>query len=229
MLGEFKTTIIDRLSRVETKIDHLEYRFDKLENSVDDLKHRTSRLESVVVEIQSVLKDKGFPIHQPLLSPGSPLKLTRAGEELVKRYDGYSFVEANKDFFVVLLEKKNPSTSYDVQEMAKKVLEESISHPIFNPIKKIVYEEGSNIEPVLSVLGIILRDTYLKTHPEIQKWKIQNFPNKKSPTELKTGIFILYFWSNLSRHFFLFFLRARSLNHITHFIFTCHSGHSAIR
>lgn len=176
MLGEFKAAIIDRLSRVETKIDHLEHRFDKLESkfdkledTVDVIQSRVGRLESAVIEVQSVLKEKGFPIHQPpLLNPGSPLKLTEVGESLAQRFDGYNFIETNKEFFLALLEQTNPATGYDVQEMAKKVLEESVSHPVFNPIKKIVYEEGSNIEPVLSVLGIILRDTYLKAHPEIQ-------------------------------------------------------------
>lgn len=176
MLGEFKVTIIDRLSRVETKIDHLDYRLQKVEDKVDELEDkfsvvgsRVGRIESAVTEIQSVLKHNGFQIHQPgLLSPGSPLKLTEIGESLAKRFDGYNFIETNKEFFLALLEQTNPATGYDVQEMAKKVLEESVSHPIFNPIKKIVYEEGSNIEPVLSVLGIILRDLYLKTHPEIQ-------------------------------------------------------------
>lgn len=175
-LGEFKVAIIDRLSRVETKIDGIEHRVGAIERDVHEIKvdvgsikHRTGRLESSVVEIQSVLKEKGFPIHQPpLLNPGSPLKLTGAGESLAKRFNGYNFIETNKEFFLALLEKNNPITGYDVQEMAKKVLAESVSHPIFNPIKKIVYEEGSNIEPVLSVLAIILRDTYLKAHMEIQ-------------------------------------------------------------
>ncbi|OGH64261.1 MAG: hypothetical protein A2821_01685 [Candidatus Magasanikbacteria bacterium RIFCSPHIGHO2_01_FULL_41_23] len=167
-LGEFKVVIIDRLSRVETKIDHIESYLKEVKADVNQIKHRTGRLESAVTEIQTVLTKNGFSLNQPpVLSPGSPLKLTEVGESLAKRFDGYNFIETNKEFFLVLLEKNNPITGYDVQEMAKKVLEESVSHPIFNPIKKIVYQEGSNIEPVLSVLGIILRDTYLKAHPEI--------------------------------------------------------------
>lgn len=168
MLGEFKVAIIDRLSRVETKIDHLEYRIGNLETDVKDIKHRMNRLEPAVTEIQSVLRDKGVRLYQPLLlGPGSPLKLTPAGEELAKRYDGYNFIENNKDFFLALLEQANPASGYDVQEIAKKVLAESVFHPIFNPIKKIVYDEGASIEPILSVLMVILRDAYLGTHPEI--------------------------------------------------------------
>lgn len=161
MLGEFKTTVIDRLSRVETKID-------RLEDDTKDIQRRFNRLEPVVIEIQSVLKENGFPLHQPFITPGSPLKLTEAGEDLANHVNGYAFIETNKEFFVALLEQVNPATGYDVQETAKKVLTDTVSHPIFNPIKEIIYKEGSAIEPVLSVLSIILRDIYLKEHQEIQ-------------------------------------------------------------
>ena len=176
MLGDFKVTLVDRLSRVETKIDHLERDLHEFEletkaefNRVHSRLSRLERLEPVVGEIQSALKRAGLPLYQPnLLSPGSPLKLTEAGQDLAEHVDGYNFIVQNREFFVALLEQVNPTTGYDVQETARKVLTDTVSHPIFNPIKEIIYQEGSQIEPVISVLSIILRDTYLQEHPEIK-------------------------------------------------------------
>lgn len=168
LLGEFKTTLIDRLSRVETKIDRIENDVGEIKADVRSLRGRTARLETVTTEIQSVLRQAGAQLHQPLLiSADSPLKLTESGEELAKEIDAYRFISENKEFLFALLAKENPKTQYDVQEMAKKVLIDSIPRPVLTPIKKYAYENGLNIEVLLNLIGIILRDEYLAAHPEI--------------------------------------------------------------
>lgn len=166
MLGDFKTVLVDRLSRVETKIDNIENDVDEIKTDLKGLNSRTGRLESVTQEIQSVLKSAGASLHQPLLiGPGSPLKLTDAGEELAKRIGGHGFIEEHTDFFFALIEKLNPISEYDIQEASNRVLLESVSHPVLNPIKKFAYENGMSIETLLGVLGIILRDKFLEKHP----------------------------------------------------------------
>lgn len=170
MLGEFKTALVDRLSRVETKIDGIEKYVDEIKDDLHEIKtdvkgleKRIGRLEPATQEIQSVLKDLGAPLHQPLLiGPGSPLKLMEAGEELAKKIDGYRFIETNKDFFFALIKKQDPSSEYDVQEASRKALLDSVALPLLNPIKKFAYENGMSIEAPLSILGIILRDAFLK-------------------------------------------------------------------
>lgn len=176
ILGEFKATIIGRLASVETKLDRIEkdvegmrMEIKETNGKIDKLGNRAFRLETATVEMQSVFSRANVPISQRLeISPGSPLKLTEYGEELVKKIDGYNFVSNNKEFLFSLVAAKNPATSYDVQISSRKILDEIVTNSIMNNIKKIVYENGMNIEPILNVVGIILRDMYLEAHPEVK-------------------------------------------------------------
>jgi len=58
LLGEFKTTLIDRLSRVETKIEHIENGTNEIKTGVKDLENKTSRLQSATHEIQGALTNR---------------------------------------------------------------------------------------------------------------------------------------------------------------------------
>lgn len=165
LLGEFKSILIDRLSRVETKIDGIDSDIGEIKKDLKALQSRSLRFEAATHEIQSILQRAGAQLNQPLLiSPGSPLKLTELGEDLAQKIDGYNFIEKNKDFFFVLIDKNNPSSDYDVQELSKKVLTDSINHPVLNPIKEYAYENGMSLDIFIGVLGIILRDKYISEH-----------------------------------------------------------------
>ncbi|MFA4833560.1 MAG: hypothetical protein WC619_01785 [Patescibacteria group bacterium] len=175
-LADLKAAIIGRLSSVETKIDGLNKDMDKLDGGVSEIKNevkslncRTFKLESAAIEIQNILQMAGASVCQKLsIGPGSPLKLMPYGEEIAKDVDAYKFVEVNKDFLFQSIENKNHKTPYDVQEASMKVLREYLSNPIMDAFKSYAFSKGIRIDDILDVAGIILRDEYLKAHPEIK-------------------------------------------------------------
>lgn len=169
-LADLKAAIIGRLSSVETKLDRVEVDIKEIKSDVKGLNHRVGRLETATVEMRGIFQKAGVPIFQPLeLTGGSPWKLTAYGEDVAKKVDGYSFIENNKDFLFVLIDKRQPKNAYDVQVFSRKVLEEIIDNPITNGIKSVACREPLDIGIILNVLGIILRDKYLVTHPEFKE------------------------------------------------------------
>lgn len=170
LLADLKASIIGRLASVETKIDHLEGDIEEIKSDVKSLHTKVGKLGVAALEMQGIFKKAGAPIFQPLeISGGSPLKLTPYGEDVVKKVDGYRFIESNKDFLFVLVDKRQPKTAYDVQVYSRKVLEEILDNPIMNVAKSVSYKEPLDIGIILNVLGIILRDKYLEAHSEIRE------------------------------------------------------------
>jgi len=108
----------------------------------------------------------------------SPYYLNSTGLALLEDCGGKKCIDENINYFLSELESTNPETPYDVEERAIKTVMRSKGLPFFNPIKNYLYfkpdvvELGGNeveisIFAVASVMGIYLRDIYLKKHPEI--------------------------------------------------------------
>jgi hypothetical protein len=169
ILSDLKTAIIGRLSSVETKIDRIEVDTSEIKGGLKNLNSRVFKLESATVEIQGMIKRAGGLICQPLeVGPGSPLKLTKYGEELSKKVNAVKFIEDNEAILFSWIDAKNTKTSYDVQVASKKILEENLSNPIMNNFKSFSYNNPLDINIILNVASIILRDKYLGKHPEIK-------------------------------------------------------------
>jgi t-SNARE complex subunit (syntaxin) len=172
LLGETKEMIIrtdETVKRIDKDIEGIDKDIEEIKKDVKQLSNRAFRLETATVELQVIIKSVGGRICQSLeVSPGSPLKLTSYGEEIAKRIDGYKFVEDNKNLLFSFIEAKKHNTNYDVQAAARKILDENLSNPIMNGLKSFAYTNGMDIGIILNVVGIILRDEYLKAHPEIE-------------------------------------------------------------
>ena len=168
-LADLKAIIVGRLSSVETKIDNIDKDVDEIKTDVKSLNCRTFKLESATIEIQNILQKAGASVCQRLaIGPGSPLKLMPYGEQIAKEVDAYKFVDDNQIFLFQLIENKNYKTPYDVQEAAMKILRENLPNPIMVVFKNYAFKKGMNIDNILDVVGIILRDVYLKVHSEIK-------------------------------------------------------------
>ncbi len=169
ILSNFKADIIGRLSSVETKIDRIEKDTVEIKGDLKNLNSRVFKLESATIEVREVVKRAGGRLYQPLeIGPGSPLKLTEYGEELSKKISAEKFIEDNEIILFSWMDAKNTKTSYDVQVASKKIIEENLSNPIMNNFKQFAYNEPIDMDIILNVVSIILRDRYLEIHPEIK-------------------------------------------------------------
>lgn len=158
-----------KVGRKMQVLDDIKSDTGEMKKSISTINNRCFKLESATVELQTVLTGRGRKFSQKLeVAPGSPLKITPYGEELAKQIDAYNFVEEHKDFFFSSIENKTPLTAYDVQTVARSILDEALSNPIMNKPKSFAYENGMNIDVLLNILGVILRDKYLLSHPGIK-------------------------------------------------------------
>ena len=114
----------------------------------------------------------------------SPRKLNENGFTLFNDSGGKELLESNLSFFISKIEQLQPKTALDVEDMALTVLQTHTSDDIFIPIKNWVYNaptreirdpDGSrrmqdiDMDDVLFVMSIPLRDEYLKLHSEISQ------------------------------------------------------------
>ena len=114
----------------------------------------------------------------------SPRQLNGNGIELLNDCGGKEFLETNMDFFIGKMEKLQPKTALDVEDMALAVLQTHTNEDMFIPLKSWVYNAPSreiknpngstriqdvDLDDVIFVLSLPLRDKYLELHPEIIK------------------------------------------------------------
>jgi hypothetical protein len=74
-------------------------------------------------------------IDKSIYKASSPLSLTELGEQLVQQSGLQEIFEKEKDNIAALLAEKHPSTKYDVQEMARELMDSLREYPAFSPIK----------------------------------------------------------------------------------------------
>lgn len=114
----------------------------------------------------------------------SPRQLNQNGIELLADCGGNDFLNANMGFFIKKIEKLQPKTALDVEDMALAVLQTNTNEDMFIPLKSWVYNaplrvlknpngttriQDVDLDDVIFVLSLPLRDRYLELHPEIIK------------------------------------------------------------
>lgn len=112
----------------------------------------------------------------------SPRKLNQYGLKIFEDFGGNSFIDKNKSFLFEQINLKSPKTEFDVENISSEILLENVDKDIFIGIKKILYnypeieltgKDGKiekmsiTITDLCFIIGIVLRDVYLKEHPEI--------------------------------------------------------------
>jgi len=151
--------------------------YTKTKNISDKLPAIEKSLEKIVNainEIQIILKTKlkGIDIVNTLVERGnSPLNPTAFGAKLIKDSGLEKILDDNKDLLCTKLKASLPKeyTEYDVQERAREVLLSLKDDPIISPVKTYVYNNPMEIDTILRVGGLWLRDDFLKVPRDIAK------------------------------------------------------------
>lgn len=136
----------------------------------DKLQKTTNPIKNAVIEIQTTLRNNCNMCftHNLVEQPGSPLKLTEYGMNLIRKSGLYKIIEDNKERLLKALNDKlskiKSKTSYDVQEYAREVLTEHKDSSFMAPVKEYAFQNAINVEIILRGGGLVLRDLYLETH-----------------------------------------------------------------
>ncbi len=142
------------------QIDGLKEDQKKQQGKIEEFDREISALKEFKANVQKFMDDK-------IYKSKSPLSLTDFGQKLIEESGFDKVFEEEKDNLVQKLEAKNPTTQYDVQEMARLLMSELTDYAPFEVIKTYAFEHGKDFAQILRAGAIPLRDYYLEQHKEI--------------------------------------------------------------
>ena len=128
---------------------------------IDDLKKDCKKLLSHVDIIKTHLVTNAG-LNAGLFGPGSPLKLLEPGIRLLRLSGFIKIYHDNKDWFIKEVAKYNIKTLSDLDEASFKLMEICRDNEKFADLKEIAFLNGVNVDTLLRVLSIYLRDELAK-------------------------------------------------------------------
>lgn len=147
------------------RIGEYKNKVDTHASDIRDLKDEHKEVRDKVIACETSLKER-----EPLGRRKSPVALTDRGNKVLLESGGKDFIDESFAELNGMVDAMNPRTSYDVQEDSKKVIEALTSDVRINPLKEYLFKEGMELEDIVFVLGIYLRDKIL----ESKKWNMDD-------------------------------------------------------
>ncbi len=126
-------------------------------SDISDIKRESKEVRDKVIACETSLKER-----EPLTRRKSPVSLTDRGTKVLNESAGAKFIDSIYEELKRKVEEKNPKTSYDVQEISKKIISSLGNDERLNPMKEYLFKEGLALPDLFEVLGIYLRDKILK-------------------------------------------------------------------
>ena len=172
----WKAGIEHRLSNVEKSVDKLESSVDKLESSVDKLETSVDKLESSVGKLENSvgkLSEKVNEIYGVIINKfgrtidqaDSPVILSDYGKDLYNRIDAEKIVDRYAER---LLQETKGMNAYQIQEHCFLFSKDNLLEDLekndkesFETVSDVAYMEGIDLEKIMRVVGIPLRDRVL--------------------------------------------------------------------
>lgn len=183
-----------RLSKYHSSLEEVRTAVNKLpcnshKSEIENLKVIEATVHSmnnILLEISKWIMKFDNDTIDVLAKKCSPLKMTSVGSILFNESNAKEVVDDNIEYLIQRLEAIKPKTPYDVEDGALKVLLSNMANPMFDKVKQYIYYSREKIpihDPdtnkdvtvtlslmsLIKLMGIYLRDCYMKRHPEISR------------------------------------------------------------
>lgn len=156
------------LPKLLKNLENVPQKLDNLEKDFSGFKRIGNKLTGAITEIQTFLITKqGLKCQHSLLETGaSPFQPTVEGKQLLEESGLAKVLDNHKDDLEGRLRKMLPQdhTEYDVQEKAKELLLSLKDSSLLNPVKEYAYKNAMNIDIILHIGRLWLRDDFLGQH-----------------------------------------------------------------
>jgi hypothetical protein len=151
----------------------LQERVKTLETKVKELGEDGKKINDKVVECCIRIDERGG---KGLTRSKSPVSLTERGYDLLQKSGGQAWISQYRDELIKAIKDKNPLSAYDVQEYAQEVLKGlvTLNDPRLKPLKDYAYAQGIELDDIILVMGIHLRD---ETMPSFPTYKVSDIPD----------------------------------------------------
>lgn len=150
--------VVWKLSDVVSQFKHQKEKNTKIDNTLDSIKETMFAVKATT--------DLLYQNHLSTVQSHSPLSLTTVGNAISTDLKIDEKVAMSWDKIQAILEAKKLSNPYDIQtvamELATSCFETIFSEEQRNEIKLYAYQKGKNLLEIIPIIGIIIRDKYLK-------------------------------------------------------------------
>lgn len=153
-------TASHKIGQYQAKVDRVIQDQKDCDTKRTEMKSELDKLLEFKVSTQKFIDSK-------LYTAQSPLNLSEFGRTLIKDSGFSDIFEQVKDDLVTMLEDRNPTTQYEVQEKSRALMDELTDYAPFKPIETYAFEHGIDLSQILRAGAILLRDYYFEKHPEI--------------------------------------------------------------
>lgn len=156
----FIKKIFDKTEKIET-----------IESALKEIKTKFGILweKSLTIEkdVKTHDRDIVFLKGKSYATSNSPLELNEDGERVLKESKINAIIDDRGDELVEKIKQTNPETLYDAQITAQNILEAIMkeSHNILLAVKNGAYNSGVDIDIVVFVGSLYLRDKYIAKYP----------------------------------------------------------------
>ena len=134
--------------------------------------HHEKKLNNIELYSEKIieLKTKVDLIYQntnpnKLVAAHSPISLTTIGEEVSKKINAEKILRSHLKTVIHEVEKETPRNAYDIQIVSMNVAKEKLlpllNESELNAIKDEAFARGLLVEDVMSIFGVLLRNSVL--------------------------------------------------------------------
>jgi hypothetical protein len=142
------------------------YFFKRLIAQVDTLTKEIKPIRPAIIELQGLITNGKRKVMFGLtVEPGSPLKITEYGDQLLRDSGFYKILRQHSPQLTQAVKDTNPKTNYDIQENSEHILRTLLeqSEPMLVPLKSYAFTNGLSLEVLIPPATIALRDEVMKT------------------------------------------------------------------
>lgn len=98
----------------------------------------------------------------------SPISLTPVGAQIIEKLKGIEIFSKYSERLVKEVTSVNPKNAYDIQEISMKVAKEKmisfLNEQELILVKQEAFDRGLQLEDIMSVFGVLLRNRILEIH-----------------------------------------------------------------
>lgn len=156
-----------KIGEYQNKIDSIETTIGKDEHG--GLRKTVGDVHAKVIACETRLEERG-----PLTQRQSPVSLTERGLKFLEDSGGKVYVDDHFDRLLDAVDAMNPQTAYDVQEDARKIIDQLADDESINPIKEFLFKDGSTLREAFEVMSVYLRNKIL-THKD---WNVDDIDHQ---------------------------------------------------
>jgi hypothetical protein len=150
--------IVYRAGKIASSFKIFESKNDKIDVAIYEIKDSLSKVKATT--------DLLYQTHLSTVKSHSPMRLTQKGEEISKAISAELKINSYWISIRNELKKSNPTNPYDIQVaalgIAQYCFDKIFTEQERNEIKTYAFQVGINLLEIYPIIGVIIRDIYLK-------------------------------------------------------------------